>query len=271
VKRILILHNPTSGRRRAGLLRATVACLLRRGVAVELFETRRAGEAEERTAELGDRYDVVVAAGGDGTVREVANGLVGKGQPLGVIPIGTTNVLAGELCLPRSPEALAAVLAEGRSTRVHPGLLNGRRFLEVAGVGLDAWVVAAIDLERKRRGAGRGAARVLPGAPARLPAPASLRSSPPTCRGCRPARSSATRFAPPTGPAATAPSERRARQAQTPAVKRILILYNPTSARRRGRLLRSTIAYLLRRGRDSDQPRFVKLSLRQERNPTGSN
>ena len=93
--------------------------------------------------------DLIVAAGGDGTINEVANGLVGSAVPLGVLPAGTANVLACEIGLPRNPLDAAAVLAELDAQSIAVGRLtvadgSQRHFLLMAGVGLDAQVLTKV-------------------------------------------------------------------------------------------------------------------------------
>ena len=134
------------------------------GVRVELLETRHAGHATElaREAASGRAARLVVAAGGDGTIAEVANGLARSGAEarLGVIPIGTANVLARELGLPMKPQAVAAALAFGRTRALWPGIASGsqpdRVFVQMLGVGLDAQVVHRLP-GRLKRLMGRGA------------------------------------------------------------------------------------------------------------------
>jgi diacylglycerol kinase family enzyme len=96
----------------------------------------------------------VVAAGGDGTIAEVANGLAGSDARLGVIPLGTANVLAHELGLPFAPRAVAAALAFGRTCVLWPGVAQGpdmtRLFVQMVGVGLDAQVVHGLNMPLKR-------------------------------------------------------------------------------------------------------------------------
>jgi diacylglycerol kinase family enzyme len=104
---------------------------------------------------------VVVAAGGDGTIAEVAAGLAGSAARLGILPFGTANVLAWELGLPPRPESAAGVLARGRPALLRPGLArfadgSERLFVQMLGAGFDAQVVAQLDLGLKRR-IGRGA------------------------------------------------------------------------------------------------------------------
>ncbi len=144
-KRILIIHNPTAGRFcRSRFLKVT-AELERLGCDVTVKTTTRRGDAEAfAMAASPDRFDAVAAAGGDGTVGEVVNGLLDRELPLGIIPLGTANVLAAEIVLPLRPKAIAAVIAEGARLRCHLGLANGRLFTMMAGVGLDAHVVKTL-------------------------------------------------------------------------------------------------------------------------------
>jgi diacylglycerol kinase (ATP) len=150
-KRILIVCNPTAGRFRRGRLQKVKAALERRGCEVAVTETTRRGDAEA-LARLADpaKVDAVVAAGGDGTVGEVVNGLLGRNIPLGIIPLGTTNVLAAEIGLSGSPDAIAAVIAGADKRRCYLGLANGRIFMMMAGIGFDAHVVQNVSPGLKR-------------------------------------------------------------------------------------------------------------------------
>ena len=122
---------------------------------MHLFATQKAGDAQTRAATLtAEDCDVVVAAGGDGTINEVANGLAnasGPVPPLAIIPLGTANVLAQEIGLRGNPRAIARAIAGGTRMNVHLGEANGRYFVMMAGVGFDAHVVANVDLTLKRR------------------------------------------------------------------------------------------------------------------------
>ncbi len=82
--------------------------------------------------------DLVIAAGGDGTIHAVASGLIGAESTLGIIPVGTMNNLAHSLSIPLSVEAACAVLARGETRTIDVGEINGQTFLEVAGVGFEA-------------------------------------------------------------------------------------------------------------------------------------
>lgn len=127
------------------------------GCAVDLRETKASGDAERFAAEADPTaFDVVVAAGGDGTVNETINGLARSGLPLGLIPLGTANVLATEIGLRTDPASLARCVALGRPRPVTLGVANGRRFILMAGAGFDAHVVAGVSVPMKRR-LGKGA------------------------------------------------------------------------------------------------------------------
>jgi YegS/Rv2252/BmrU family lipid kinase len=152
---MLIIFNPTAGRRRAHRLWRVLDVMSANGVRLELVETHHAGHATalaRDAAAAGARQ--VVAAGGDGTIAEVANGLNGSGCRLGVIPLGTANVLAHELALPFEPRAVAAALAFGRTRNVWPGIATGaagsRVFVQMLGAGFDAHVVQRLPPLLKR-------------------------------------------------------------------------------------------------------------------------
>jgi diacylglycerol kinase family enzyme len=152
---MVIVFNPVAGRRRAHLLWRVLDVLVANGVRLELAETCRAGHAESLALEAVKRGEpMVVAAGGDGTIAEVANGLMGTGARLGVIPLGTANVLAHELGLPFSPRAVAAALAFGRTTTLWPGIAasaqGSRLFVQMLGVGFDAHVVKRVSFPMKK-------------------------------------------------------------------------------------------------------------------------
>lgn len=149
---IHIILNPTAGARRSGLLEAIVRRLKDEGAEVTLERTEAAGHATElarRAAERGEA-DVIVAAGGDGTINEVARGLLGQGVPLGIIPLGTANVLAIELGLRARAGEVADMLLSGPAHLIGTGLVGGRIFLLMVGIGFDGVVVHAINPRLKR-------------------------------------------------------------------------------------------------------------------------
>lgn len=161
-RRLLVIYNPVagagaSGRRKRARLEAYLDGLEDAGCAVEFRPTTKRGDAE---AFAGDgqaaKYDAVVAAGGDGTIGEVANGLPAEDPaPLGIFPLGTANVLAMEIGLPLDPSAVMQTLLHGPVARIWPGYVadaaNGSRlFTIMAGIGFDAHVVADLPPVLKR-------------------------------------------------------------------------------------------------------------------------
>ena len=158
---MIVVYNPAAGRRRSHRLWQVLDVLSASGVRVVLRETAYAGHARVLAAQaVQDGHGLIVAAGGDGTVAEVAAGLEGAGAKLGVIPLGTANVLAQELSLPFAPREIAAALAFGRTQALWPGIATSpsgsRLFLQMIGVGLDAQVVHRLPGGLKRC-LGRGA------------------------------------------------------------------------------------------------------------------
>jgi diacylglycerol kinase (ATP) len=150
-RRYLFVINPAAGRNGLALAESVLAAMRARGVAPAVHYTCGPGDATRWLRAQSALPDVVVAAGGDGTINEVINGLDGRDAALGLIPGGTTNVLATELDCPSRAADIAEVLLAGREEKIHLARLNGRRFGMMAGVGYDAWVVAGVDPATKKR------------------------------------------------------------------------------------------------------------------------
>jgi diacylglycerol kinase (ATP) len=145
-RKILVIYNPTAGWGRRKRFRKTLRALARLGCVVTVRETLAQGEARTFAAEgAGQGYDAIVVAGGDGTINEAAAALAFTTERVAVIPIGTANVLAGELGLPRRPEAIAQTIVHGAERAIHFGRLGEHHFVMMAGVGFDARVVATMN------------------------------------------------------------------------------------------------------------------------------
>jgi diacylglycerol kinase (ATP) len=152
-RRILIIVNHAAGRSRRFRRRLDeiVAELESRGCRVVVRRAELYGDAERLARKAEPEFEVIVAAGGDGTVNAVANGLAENPRDFALLPFGTANVLAREIGLPRRSEALAALIADAPARPIWPGRIGDRLFLTVAGAGFDAEVVAAVDPRLKRR------------------------------------------------------------------------------------------------------------------------
>jgi diacylglycerol kinase (ATP) len=140
----IIIGNPKAGRaRREGLLKRYAEILSSGGLRVEVWPTERPQHATELASLAGVR--LVIAAGGDGTINEVVNGLE-REATLGILPLGTANVLARELGLPLKAEAACDRILTGKESRIDVGVATDRegverRFTCMAGMGFDAHVV----------------------------------------------------------------------------------------------------------------------------------
>jgi YegS/Rv2252/BmrU family lipid kinase len=149
----VIIGNPHSGSAGdEGYLERFADALRAGGLEVEVLNTERPDHATELAAMAGDR--LVIAAGGDGTVNEVVNGL-SKDATLGILPLGTANVLARELGLPLKPEDACERILSGTGSQMDVGVATDvegteRRFACMAGIGFDANVVREVTPRFKR-------------------------------------------------------------------------------------------------------------------------
>ncbi len=150
-----IIYNPTSGTFREQTLEQIQRTLRDAGVRSEAIGTTHAGHATELSRAL-TGTDRVACYSGDGTLNEVATGLIGRDLPIAFLPGGTANVMAHELGLPRDPVRAALALLRGRPRPVRPGRVGARLFLLMAGLGFDAAAVSLVS-PRMKAWAGRGA------------------------------------------------------------------------------------------------------------------
>jgi diacylglycerol kinase (ATP) len=142
IRRARLIMNPLSGDEEPNLMKLPdiIAMLESAGIRADLTFTK----AEESPTEIAKRaveegYDMVIVGGGDGTVSEVAKGLLHAPIPLGILPIGTYNNIARSLNLPTEVTEACEVLAQGQVRRIDVGVANDKHyFFEAAGIGLDA-------------------------------------------------------------------------------------------------------------------------------------
>lgn len=137
--------------------KAVLGALEKEGLRVRAFFTEGPGDAvgiAKRLSQEGKR--LVIAAGGDGTVNEVVNGIAGSSTALGIIPLGTANSLALELGIPFSIAEACRVVARGRVARIDLGRAGQRFFAMGAGMSFDAHVIQKITPRFKRLFGGAG-------------------------------------------------------------------------------------------------------------------
>jgi len=164
-RKAVLISNPKTGRyiSRRKTVQELASDLQSLGIDVELKLTKGPGDATEIAAQAaGNGSTDVIVAGGDGTINEAIQGLVGTDSRLGILPRGTANVLARELGLPMNVDEALSVAARGKTRRIHFGIATNettkeqRHFVLMAGIGLDASVVRRVNPGLKKR-IGKGA------------------------------------------------------------------------------------------------------------------
>jgi len=146
-RNFFVIANPGAGLSGSPLVDEVANALRSAGASVtrtrpkDVYAARQAA----REAAACGRYDAIVAAGGDGTIRQVAAALLGADTALGIVPVGTGNVLAHEIGLTPKAGAIARMLLHGPAASVSCAHANGEPFLLMAGAGFDGRVIAALD------------------------------------------------------------------------------------------------------------------------------
>jgi diacylglycerol kinase (ATP) len=156
VRSAALIYNPTAGRQRhEQILESVLSALRESGFDVEPVPTQAPGDATRlaraRAGMMEGKMDVVFAFGGDGTVREVAAGLLGTETALGIVPGGTVNVLSMSLGLPRDPLSAARLAGRLEVQKLDVGLIGEMPFLMMVSAGLDSSVMAGLDTRLKWR------------------------------------------------------------------------------------------------------------------------
>jgi YegS/Rv2252/BmrU family lipid kinase len=164
MRNVALIYNPFSGQysaRREAAVQRAVGVLRNAGIKAEPFITDGAGSGTRLALDaVRAGFDTIIACGGDGTVHEVLQSVVGTGVALGVVPLGTANALAADLGLIGSPENAVRALLNAVPTQVSVGRIqyrtsdgesDSRYFAVAAGVGADALLMARMDSRLKLR------------------------------------------------------------------------------------------------------------------------
>ena len=147
-KTIVILNPAARSERAAGLCREIEAVV---GDHVALRRTSKSGEARSLARQaVAKGYRHIVVAGGDGTVNEVVNGLAGSSATLGILPVGTMNVFASELGLPKGIKECWEVIRAGKTRVIDVPKAADHAFVQMAGVGFDAQALKETSWDAKR-------------------------------------------------------------------------------------------------------------------------
>ena len=137
--RYLLIVNPEAGSRSTMKALPDIERLMRaRHAEFEFHFTKERDHATELVREVGSEFDVIVSVGGDGTINEIVNGMPDLHKPMGIIPIGTGNDFARSCSLPIGDlEAAVDVLLAHDAKNIDVGEVNGRRFINVMGLGFE--------------------------------------------------------------------------------------------------------------------------------------
>lgn len=144
-----LVINPKSGYGGSRLMIADLRSeVFRAGMDLVEYTTRGPEDATRYVRGLEGKASAVLVWGGDGTVNEVANGLIGTDVPILPCRAGTENLLAKQLKIPRDPRKIIDILLEGQIVDCDVGLVNGRNFMMIIGIGFDGEVVRRLTAVR---------------------------------------------------------------------------------------------------------------------------
>ena len=136
----LIINNYAGHKAGAKAVDRVIPLLVKHGCEVEYAFTQYAGHATELALKASSSFDLVVAVGGDGTVNEVAQGLIGTNTTMGIVPVGSGNGLARELGISTNMVKSGYTLLKGTDHQIDVCRMNNQRFLCTSGIGFDAQV-----------------------------------------------------------------------------------------------------------------------------------
>ena len=149
MKKIGIIFNPKAGSGKKSILSEIIKILSETNT-VTLLETKGPGDATEIAKKESANFDILVAAaGGDGTINEVVNG-INPNTPLAIIPMGTANIVAIEAGISNNSKAICAAINQGKTKRAYVSTINNKKFVLMAGIGYDAKVVNNINPKLKK-------------------------------------------------------------------------------------------------------------------------
>jgi YegS/Rv2252/BmrU family lipid kinase len=148
---IAFIVNPVSGTHQKEQILTLIPKVFGQGEYVTaIYKTEFAGHATQLASELANKHDIVVAVGGDGTLNEVAQGLIGTKAKLSVVPCGSGNGLARHLKIPINPRKALLAIRNGTEHDMDMIYFNGIPFLNLSGIGFDAQVAHNFSESAKR-------------------------------------------------------------------------------------------------------------------------
>ena len=151
-KNIFLIINPFAGHgnKSKPAVESALSWLKENAGKVEFAYTQHPGHAIQLAKNAIADFDIIVAVGGDGTVNEVAQGLIGTSKTMGILPIGSGNGLARELGISMNLQKSAHTLTEGKTLQIDVCKINKQRFLCTSGIGFDAQVADKMSKAKSR-------------------------------------------------------------------------------------------------------------------------
>jgi YegS/Rv2252/BmrU family lipid kinase len=139
MNKIAVIYNPNAG---SGKIKKLLQIKERLSLnnSVTIFDTQKPGDATEIARRECKNFDIVVAAGGDGTINEVING-IDKDTKLGIVPLGTANILAIEAGIKSDVKSICKLIEKGTTKKIYVSNINNKKFFLMAGIGYDGDIV----------------------------------------------------------------------------------------------------------------------------------
>ena len=154
-QKICLIINPKSGQSSWEIIRYQslidiIEFFSSRNIPITIKTTGKAGDGKGLTLDsIKENYTHIIACGGDGTINEVVNGIVGSNAIMGIIPLGTENILAKAMSIPLDIKEACRYFLAATVKTWDVGVANGRHFLIMSGIGLDGQVVSQMETEKK--------------------------------------------------------------------------------------------------------------------------
>ncbi len=152
MKKVLLIINPNSG---FGLGKTYLPKIKeffeKKNIKLDVFQTKKSKDATNFARKNKNKYNIIIASGGDGTINEVINGLVGGKASLAIIPLGTANVLASQFNIPTDVEQACKLILKKKPKKVDLGKANNHYFLQSCGVGFDGLVISQVNTKYKQK------------------------------------------------------------------------------------------------------------------------
>ncbi len=153
MKKYAVIINPAAGRGKAGEQEQRILSLLKKRVGeFDVYRTEYPGHGKEIARNIRNEYSVIIAVGGDGTMHEIVNGMMGGSAALAAIPSGSGNDFTKMLNLPKDLENIIKIISEDRRKKIDIGQTGEVYFPNGLGIGFDAWVVRESKKIKKLRG-----------------------------------------------------------------------------------------------------------------------